>query len=165
MHDADALLTLAEVALGIAGFVAIIVVLSPRSGSLAPGFLFLTRAMILNSLGVAGLALFPWVFTATGVSDVQVWRWSSGIYVLGALFVVFPLYIHEQRSLQLNRDAEVSRTLVAAWALAGIALFVHLANLSGWPFEPSFSAFYLGLLLALSVPAIVFIILVFKLLR
>ena len=58
-----------------------------------------------------------------------------------------------------------SAAVLGGAALAGIALFVNLANLSGWPFEPSFSAFYLGLLLALSVPAIVFIILVFKLLR
>ena len=125
MHDTDALLTLAEVALGIAGFAAIIVVLSPRSGSLTPGFLFLTRAMILNSLGVAGLALFPWVFAATAVSDVQVWRWSSGIYVLGVRRANRTEMYEQCDPRQGPRRDQCSRNLSVAIQLQG-TLFVNV---------------------------------------
>ena len=51
------------------------------------------------------------------------------------------------------------------WGLAGVALIIHLANLFGWPLSPSFSAFYLGLWIALGVAGISFVFLIYRLLR
>ena len=149
----------------IAGFAAIVLALSLRRSSLEPGLSFLIRGMIINSLGVVALALFPWVLASAPVSEIQVWRWSSGLYVFGVLLIIIPFYIPEYRAFARDLDAGLSRAFVGLWSLAAIALVVHLANLSGWPFEPSFSAFYLGLWLALGVNGNVFIVLVYRLLR
>ena len=54
---------------------------------------------------------------------------------------------------------------VVGWGLGGLALIVHSANLFGWPLNPSFSAFYLGLWLALGVAGIAFVFLIYRLLR
>ena len=71
----------------------------------------------------------------------------------------------EQRALALRNDAGVFRLAVVGWGLGGLALIVHFANVFGWPLDPSFSAFYLGLWLALGVAGISFVFLIYRLLR
>ncbi len=165
MEGSDALTALAEIAIGIAGFAAIALVLSSNRDSLSPYLLFIIRTMIVNSVTTAFLALFPWVLASRRLPPAEGWRWSSAAFVLNVLFVVWPVYIREQRALGPRPDAGVSRVLVVGWGLGGLALIVHLANLFGWPLTPSFSAFYLGLWLALSVAGLAFVFLIYRLLR
>ena len=61
MEGSDALSALAEVAIGIAGFAAIALVLSRSRDSLSPDILLVIRTMIVNGVFTAFLALFPWV--------------------------------------------------------------------------------------------------------
>ena len=164
MDGSDALLALAEIAIAIAGFAAIVIVL--RSGdSLSPDLMFIIRTMIANGVSVAFLALFPWVLAYGTLPETEVWRWSSGTFVFGVLFSGWPRYIREQRALPQPRDTGVSRLFIAGWGIGGLALIVHFANLFGWPLDPSFSAFYLGLWLALMVAGIEFVFLIYRLLR
>jgi hypothetical protein len=98
MDGSDALLALAEIAIAIAGFAAIVIVL--RSGdSLSPDLMFIIRTMIANGVSVAFLALFPWVLAYGTLPETEVWRWSSGTFVFGVLFSGWPRYIREQRAL------------------------------------------------------------------
>ncbi len=165
MEGSDALSALAEVAIGITGFAAIALVLSRSRDSLSPDILLVIRTVIVNGVFIALLALFPWVLAFGTLPPTEVWRWSSGAFVFGVLFVVWPVYIREQRALGPRPDAGVSRVLVVGWGLGGLALIVHLANLFGWPLSPSFSAFYLGLWLALLIAGIEFVFLIYRLLR
>ena len=165
MEGSEALAALAEIAIGIAGFAAIALVLSRNRDSLSPELLFIIRTMIVNSVLTAFLALFPWVLESVTLLPPEVWRWSSGAWVLCVLFVVWPVYIREQRALALRNDAGVFRLSIVGWGLGGLALIVHFANLFGWPLDPSFSAFYLGLWLALGVAGISFVFLIYRLLR
>jgi hypothetical protein len=76
-----------------------------------------------------------------------------------------PEGIREQRALGPLQDTGLLRLSLVTWRLAGLMVLVHVANLSGWPLSPSFSAFYLGLWLGLSVPGIAFVFLIYSLLR
>ncbi len=165
MEGSEALSALAEIAIGIAGFAAITLVLSRNRDSLSPELLFVIRTMIVNSMLTAFLALFPWVLQSATLLRSEVWRWSSAAWVLFVLFVVWPVYIREQRALALRADAGVFRLAVVGWGLGGLAMVVHCANVFGWPLDPSFSAFYLGLWLALGVAGISFVFLIYRLLR
>jgi hypothetical protein len=165
MEGSDALSALAEVAIGIAGFAAIALVLSRSRDSLSPDILLVVRTMIVNAVFVAFLALFPWVLVSGTLPPTEVWRWSSGVFVFGVIFVVSPVYIREQRALGPLQDTGLARLSLVNWSLAGLMLLVHVANLFGWPLSPSFSAFYLGLWLGLIVPGIAFVYLIYRLLR
>ena len=86
MEGSEALSALAEISIGIAGFAAIALVLSRNRDSLSPGLLFIIRTMIVNSVSIAFLALFPWVLASGTLPPTEVWRWSSGVFVFGVLF-------------------------------------------------------------------------------
>jgi hypothetical protein len=165
MEGSDALSGLAEVAIGITGFAAIALVLIRSRDSLPPNILLVIRTMIVNGVFIAFLALFPWVLASGTLPPTEVWRWSSGVFVFGVLFVVMPVYAREQRALGPLPDTGLLRLSLVTWGLAGLMLLVHVANLFGWPLSPSFSAFYLGLWLGLSVPGIAFVFLIYRLLR
>ena len=165
MEGADGLSALAEVAIGIAGFSAIALVLSRSNDSLSPDLLLVIRTVIVNGVFAAFLALFPWILASGTLPPTEVWRWSSGAFVFGVLFVVGPVHVREQRALGPLQDTGLSRLSLVTWGLAGLMLLVQVANLLGWPLSPSFSAFYLGLWLGLSVPGIAFVFLIYRLLR
>jgi hypothetical protein len=164
MEGSEALSALAEVAIGITGFAAIALVLSRSRDSLSPDILLVIRTMIVNGVFLALLALFPWVLASGTLPPTEVWRWSSGAFVFGVLFVVWPVYVREQRALG-PLQAGLFRLSLVTWGLAGLMMLVQVANLLGWPLSPSFSAFYLGLWLGLSVPGIAFVFLIYRLLR
>ena len=164
MEGSDALSALAEVAIGITGFAAIALVLIRSRDSLPPNILLVIRTMIVNGVFIAFLALFPWVLASGTLPPTEVWRWSSGAFVFGVLVLVLPVYVREQRALGPLQDSLLRLSLVT-WGLAGLMLLVHVANLFGWPLSPSFSAFYLGLWLGLSVAGIAFVFLIYRLLR
>jgi len=165
MEGADALSALAEVAIGIAGFSAIALVLSRSHDSLSPDILLVIRTVIVNGVFAAFLALFPWILASGILPPTELWRWCSGAFVLGVLFVVGPVHLWEQRALGPLQDTGLVRLSRVTWGLAGLMLLVQVSNLLGWPLSPSFSAFYLGLWLALSVPGIAFVFLIYRLLR
>ena len=105
------------------------------------------------------------ILASETLPSAEVWRWSSAAFVFGVLVLVWPVYIRELRALGPQPDTGVSRVLVVGWGLGGLALIVHSANLFGWPLGPSFSTFYLGLWLALTVAGIAFVFLIYRLLR
>ena len=165
MEGSDGLTALAEIAIGIAGFAAITLVLSSSRDSLSPHLLFIIRTMIVNSVMTAFLALFPWVLVSHALPSAEVWRWSSAAFVFGVLVLVWPVYIRELRALGPQSDTGVSRLLIVGWSLGGLAMVIHLANIFGWPLSPSFSMFYLGLWLALTVAGLAFVFIIYRLLR
>ena len=163
MEGSEALSALAEIAIGIAGFAAIALVLSRNRDSLSPDLLYIIRTMIVSSVFTAFFALFPWILAP--LPPTEVWRWSSGAFLVSGIFVVGPVYIREQRALGPLPDTGFSRLFIVGWGLGGLVTIVHFANLFGWPLSPSFSAFYLGLWLSLSTAGITFVFLIYRLLR
>ncbi len=163
MEGSEALSALAEIAIGIAGFAAIALVLRRNRDSLPPDLLYIIRTMIVTSVLTAFFALFPSILAP--LPPTEVWRWSSGAFMVTGIFVVLPVYIRQQRALGPLSDTGFSRLFIVGWSLGGLASIVHFANLFGWPLSPSFSAFYLGLWLVLSTAGITFVFLIYRLLR
>jgi hypothetical protein len=165
VEGSDALFALSEVAIGVAGFSAVALVLSRNRDSLSPELLFIIRTSSVNGVTVAFLALFPWVLTYASLSPAGVWRWSSGAVLFSILFIAWTVVVRDQRVLGSPHDTGIFRMNVVAWDLIGFSTVVHSGNLLGWPCHPSFSAFYLGLWLSLSVAGIAFCFLIYRLLR
>ncbi len=163
MEGSEALSALAEIAIGIAGFAAIALVLSRNRDSLSPDLLYIILTMIVSSVMIAFFALFPWILAP--LPPTEVWRWSSGAFVFSGIFVAGPVYLRQQRALGPLPDTGFSRLFIVGWGLGGFMFIVHFANLFGWPLSPSFSAFYLGLWLGLSTAGITFVFLIYRLLR
>jgi len=87
----DAFEILAEVALGIAGFGSIAIVLGRDEAGWLPSDLFRTSALFLSSLGALLLALLTIGLDASGLPEQTVWRGASAAlivhYVCGGVFM------------------------------------------------------------------------------
>lgn len=160
--NSEALATIAEVGVAIAGFSAVALALTSRIRELTLP-MFLLRTMIIDGLYPALLALVPAGLFAVGLSAALVWRVSSGVAVVGAL-AGWPLYFREQRGAR-DEIPVASRMSLVLWFLGGTAGLLQLLNALGFFFAPGFSAFYFGLWLLLLIAAAKFVYLILNLPR
>ncbi|HVP27798.1 MAG TPA: hypothetical protein VMW35_01380 [Myxococcota bacterium] len=118
MERADVLLTIAQIALALAGFSGLVTLLgrpSARGGEELNQIRF--RSMVELSLLLAAFALFPFLPGPIGLDEPASWRLSSGVYA--AASAVFAAH-----SVRRNRR-RMGRVLVAGATTA--ILFVTLA--------------------------------------
>ena len=88
MVESEILLTIAEVAVAFAGFASLVGVLGQRSSRADPRVLGTRmRAMILFSLLAVAFSLVPFVLYRYELDESSVWRFSSGLFLLGFLAV------------------------------------------------------------------------------
>ena len=114
MEDRDLLLTCAEVAVTFAGFASLVALFGSRSsrdGLHIDGNRL--RTMVVCSLLVVALALFPFVPLRYGLSQATVWRVASGALLLATIWL----------TLRILRDYSAVRN-------AGIRLgrFIRVLN-------------------------------------
>ena len=83
MDGPDALTTIAEVALGLAGFSGVVVVLGRQPGAFTRVEVGRLIVLLMSSLGAMFFALLPFALSPLGLSDSAVWRIS------GALLAIF----------------------------------------------------------------------------
>ena len=86
MDIAETLLTVAQVAMGLAGFSSVLVALSGEPSKWSSVDSFRISGMLSASLAALFLALAPFLLHFFGVDTALVWRWSSGL-VAGFLFL------------------------------------------------------------------------------
>ena len=161
----DQLLTISEFALGLAGFGAIALMLGQRDAKLEPGVSYVVRFMIVNALAPGLLALFPVVLDLLGVRPPALWRWASGLYIVGAPLFVW-LSLRQERALSRTGRLVVPRVPSnVMWAVATSVHLIQLLNLIGWPLPPSAGLFLLGLWVLLCLAGAQFLTLIFLYLR
>jgi hypothetical protein len=157
----ETLLTLAEVSIGLAGFAGIVVVFGRGPGALPPADSLRLAALVGASLGTLFLSLMPIVLNALGLSEPELWQWSS------AIMVIFAVPAHVIGLLRIRRIASEMLEVVP-FHLIAVGVFLLLGNLAaqvcnsvGAPWLPSFGVYLSGLILYLGFAAFQFARLLF----
>ena len=166
MGQADAFLGLLEASIGMAGFTAIVVVLGTRQRDLSQRAAYSVRGALSNSMGAAIAALVALGVSAVGMDGTAQWRVSSAIYLIPALGIGGFLF-HQRLGLSLARSRSRSERAISAamWSVYGIHNLIHVANVLGFPFLPSFGAYFLASVIILAIGGFQFLLLTFRFLR
>jgi hypothetical protein len=82
----DGLAVIAEVAIGLAGFSGILIVLTRPDGGFNPPERFRLRVLVFSSMGALFLAMIPFAVLDSDWSDHTSWQ------ILGALVLIYTLY-------------------------------------------------------------------------
>ncbi len=152
MDAASAVLTIAELALTLAGFAGVVVAFSQRDGLVAidrwrfAGVLFL-------GVGTATIAFVPSLLLQFGVEGSTSWRYSS-VVLFAAVLAFFVFFLLRVQKVSRGQGARPPRTaLHTVFALTLLNIALQLSNAVGWPMPSGSGFFVLGLLLALIVAA------------
>ena len=164
IEGADELLAIAEIALALAGFAALVIVLGTRGTSVHATTAALTQSLALIALGVGLLCLVPIVLARLGVEGAGVWRMSCACgAVTGAVFGAPAVLVSARRVLA----SEAGPELPSAPRIGGTALRVLVslpllpwtvfASLAiGWPATASLGGLLLGVFLLLATVGLQF---------
>ena len=160
MEPSETLLTLAEIAVALAGFTGIVGALGQRSAGAdrALGWLRL-RAMLEVSLRNAAFAILPLPFLGFAGDETLVWRIASGAYLVTVVaYIVF-------RRTRSAGPAESSTLSGPFLSLLPVSLLACLANVFGLAGPNAFSLYLLSLVLGLVTAGLLFLSVAATLLR
>ena len=154
MEGSDELLTIAELAVGLAGIAGLVVAFT-RQGRLSPTDRFRFIALFSQALFAAGLAFVPFGFHHAGKVGPEIWSASSGVMVVVWVFTAWWLGIHLRPEFSAEEDLPRS-FWVALLGPSVLSLFLQIANFIGWPTAPGVLPYLFGLLAWLLVSALLF---------
>ncbi len=157
MEESDELLTIAELAVGLAGIAGLVVAFT-RQGRLSAIDRFRFIVLFSQALFVATLAFVPFGFHHAGRAGPVLWSASSGVMVV--LMVCTAWWVSHLRPAFSPEDLPPKWFYVAVFGSATFNLLLQIANFVGWPMESGVLSYLVGLLLWLSVPALIFAALV-----
>lgn len=138
----DALLTLAEVGIGLAGFAGIVVALTKREAPLTSAHVLLVRELILNSLAVVLLALLPAGLALLGSHGAGVWRGVSSLHAVLIVLVAWPSLVLQVRGIPAEQRDPV--TYLVSGVLGATAVVLQFLNASALLFPPSGGVYFFG---------------------
>lgn len=152
MDAASSVLTIAELALTLAGFAGVVVVFSQRDGLLTIDRWRFVGVLVLG-VGTAVIAFTPSMLQQFGIEDSVNWRSSSAVLAAAVLafFVFFLRRIPAVAGEQGARPPQAALRIV--FSLTLLALATQISNAAGWPMRSGPGLFMLGLLLMLTVAA------------
>lgn len=159
MDAVDELLTLAELAIGLAGFSGVVVAFA-HQGELTPLDRWRFAGLLSLSMGAAVAAFVPSIFHHLGFTGPSLWRASSAVFLVFALPYVatFP-----PRLLRMSREIDAvppASFLAATFVLSTLNLGLQVLNIVGWPHAPGAALFVIGLLAWLVIASLFFGLLV-----
>lgn len=151
MEHRDTLLTIAELAVALAGFASLVTAIGGRrNDTLRIVASLRLRAMLEVAFRNAGFAVLPLPFLQLAPSDPMVWRISSGLYIAAtALHFLFRLR-HDEPPGEGWLSVSMRIFLL-------VTILVGLANVFGLGGSHAFSLYLANLLLGLGVAALSFI--------
>ena len=157
----DELITVAELAIGIAGFSAVVVALSPH-GKLHERDLQRFGGLMVLAASAVALAFVPSLLHASGLSGPALWRSASGIMVVVWVAGMLPYSLLMRRLRRSPSSAAVPSALsVAALVVPAITnLALQAANASGIIWAPGAVAYFVGLLVWLWTSGVLFVAIV-----
>ena len=145
MEAVDELLTVAELAIGLAGFSGVVVAFR-RSGGLRAPERFLFIGLITTALCAGFLAFVPFCFHLAGQSGPTLWKSSSAVMVLVWASVAWPLF----RSIPAAMWSAPPLGKVGMVVSAGLPVLIPLfqiTNIVGWQTDSGALVYLVGLLL------------------
>ena len=154
MEGSDELLTIAELAVGLAGIAGLVVAFT-HGGKLLPTDRFRFIALFSQALFAAFLAFVPFGFHHAGQVGPAVWRASSGVMVVVWVCTSWWIGVYLRPDFSASEDLP-NAFYVALAAPSVFGLLLQIGNFVGWPMEPGVLPYLVGLLTWLSVPALLF---------
>ena len=156
LNEHESLTSVAEFAIGLAGFSGIVVALGKRPGRWAPADRIRLLNVLLLAFGAGFMAYFPMVLAHAGLSGSLLWRSSSG----GFLCAVIPMILFGLIRMQkLPDDVKGLLHPFVYWlaVISGlVTILAQLLNMVGLGFQPQFAPYFLGLVILLLNGAIQF---------
>lgn len=147
---ANALLTFAQVAIGLAGFSAILVALSGKPHQWTPVDAFRIRNILAFTFQSVFLSLVPFVLAFFSMPVSTVWQVSLLILAIatlgGVLLVLSGVYRLSRPERAVLNAAVVSSVVVVLCTMAAVELLAAFGNL-----RPASGVFFLGLLVLLGI--------------
>jgi hypothetical protein len=146
--EPDALLTVAEVALGLAGFSGVVAVFGRPGGGWADADRFRLTVLLNTSISALLLALVGVGLALAGLGNDALAGVSSGLMLATGIVSWAVLRPQQKRFREQYRDAPGMRTdryRVLVFGGSAINLVAQLVNLLGFPFGRHFSVFFFGL--------------------
>jgi hypothetical protein len=156
MNISDALLTLAQVAVGLIGFSSVLIALSGEPGNWSALDRYRITGMLGNSIFLLLLSMLPFVLTFLGVEDRAAWRSSDGVFA-ACLFTGMIINFRGYERLPDSHRLATRPALVGAiYVVGSLVLVATSAGALGLIAAPE-GVFFLGLsfLVLLSVYLIV----------
>jgi hypothetical protein len=139
MNASDALATIAEIAIAIAGFSGVAAVLGRRSqGEWSPLDVFRLRELLLSSISIVVLCFVPIVLSLSPLTPSLVWVLSSGVWAATLVFVTATQSSHGLRAARGGAEP-VEPRMIVFMSLIAVAIFLfHGTNIlifrAGWPY-------------------------------
>ena len=151
MEYSDTLLTIAELAVALAGFASLVSVIGRRRNDASRvADSFRLRMMLEVSFRNAAFALLPLPFLQIVPSDPIVWRISSGLYLVAtAGHVIFRL-----RTNEVPGERSLSHPMLVLFAFTIVASVANVLGLGG---PHAFSLYLANLLLGLAAAGLSFL--------
>jgi hypothetical protein len=150
---ASALLTFSEVAIGLAGFSAILVALSGKPHQWTPVDAFRIRNILAFSFQSVFLSLVPFVLTFFSLPEAKVWHLSLLILAAatlgGVLQVLGGVYRLSRADRAVLKALVVSTVTAVLCVMAAVELFAAFGALG-----PAPAVFFLGLVVLLGISAV-----------
>ena len=152
MEHRDTLLTIAEIAVALAGFTGIVGILGRRAQDSTRAISWLRlRAMLEVALRNAAFAVLPIPFLDLVPSETIVWRVASGTYFLA---VVLHILIRRRSESSTTGGLALSGPFLV---LLPISLLACVANVLGLGGPNAFSLYLLSLVLGLVTAGMLFL--------
>jgi hypothetical protein len=150
---ANALLTVAQVAIGLAGFSAILVALSGKPHQWTPVDVFRIRNILAFSFQSVFLSLVPFVLAFFSLPESTVWKVSPVIIALATfadvLLVLSGVYFLSRSERALLRSVVVSSITVVLFGMAVAELLAAFGIIG-----PAQGVFFLGLIVLLGISTV-----------
>ena len=147
------MLTLAQVAVGLAGFSAILVALSGKPHQWTPVDAFRIRNILAFSFQSVFLSLIPFVLTFFSLPESAVWRASLLTLAIatlaGVVLILIGVYRLSPSERAVLKAAVVSAVSVVLCAMAAVELLAAFGIV-----RPASGVFFLGLVVLLGVSAV-----------
>ena len=161
MDPPDTFSTVAEIALGLAGFTGVLVVLGRKPGRFSPSEAFRLIVLLVGSLSALFLALIPLALHDSGLSGLALWR-ASSLIMAGSILVSAGFLVRPVRTFQHGESEAYSPIILVLISSGAVLVFVaQLLNASGVLGSPSPGAYSFGLLFFLAAGAVQFVRILF----
>jgi hypothetical protein len=160
LNGADALTTIAEVAVGLAGFSGVVVVLGRQPGEFSRVEAGRLIVLLLSSFGAMFFALLPYALLPLDLGLSAVWRTASGLVAVFALSHLTISYV-ELRRVRSEAPEIYNRSVAAIhFAILTVVLLLQLVGVARGG-ELALSLYIFGLLGLLTVAAFQFVRILF----
>lgn len=158
MDFRDELLTVAELAIGIAGFSAVVAAFAHR-GDLQERDIDRFRILITSAGAAVILAFVPSLLSGLGLSGAILWRIASGLMVVAGLGGMIPFLIRVLRERRnVDHGSHISSGVVIAVVVPSVAnIFVQLGNALAGLWSPIGAPYLFGVLVWLWSAGAIFI--------